>query len=187
MKQYVRYYDNILNKESCDYLIKIFDKHKKLVQDINDFGRPKFSQINLMQVPEKETKIDHRYIVSRFNICINQYMKELSINKHFPLQFPQSYAYEQLRVKRYLANSDDRFDNHVDVGDYLTSKRFLAFFVYLNDVKKGGETVFPEFGLTIKPKQGRVLVFPPMWMFVHAGKPAISNDKYIMGSYLHYL
>jgi hypothetical protein len=61
-------------------------------------------------------------------------------------------------------------------------------FTYLNDVEEGGETEFEsEFGFTVKPKQGRMVVFPPMWMFPHRGKQPISNSKYILSTYLHYV
>jgi hypothetical protein len=62
-------------------------------------------------------------------------------------------------------------------------------FTYLNDVDEGGETEFEsdENNLfTVKPKCGRIVVFPPMWTFPHRGKKPISNPKYILSTYLHY-
>ena len=40
---------------------------------------------------------------------------------------------------------------------------------------------------TVQPKRGSILIFPPTWMYRHAGLPPVSNDKYILGTYLHYL
>lgn len=68
--------------------------------------------------------------------------------------------------------------------DYATSRRFLSFFWYLNDVDQGGETVFDD--LIIQPKTGRMVVFPPLWMFPHKGCIPISNEKYLLSTYLHY-
>ena len=59
-------------------------------------------------------------------------------------------------------------------------------FFYLNTVEEGGETSFPNLEMKIKPKQGSVLCFPPLWMYPHLGEQPISNDKYIIGTYLHY-
>lgn len=100
--------------------------------------------------------------------------------------FPMKSALEQFRVKRYRAGSDDRFDKHVDVGDHQSARRFLSMFWYLNDISEGGETVF-ENGPTIKPKAGRLIMFPPLWLFPHEGKRTISDDKFIVSSYTHYV
>jgi hypothetical protein len=67
----------------------------------------------------------------------------------------------------------------------MTSRRFISFFWYLNDVAEGGETEFVD--LTIKPEAGKLVIFPPLWMFPHKGNPPISNEKYLLSTYLHYL
>ena len=55
--------------------------------------------------------------------------------------FPQQYAYEMYRMKRYEPNGVDEFHDHVDVGNHESAKRFLVFFLYLNE-PQGGETDF---------------------------------------------
>ena len=57
------------------------------------------------------------------------------------------------------------------------------FLFYLND--SDGETYFPEHDVTIHPKCGKVLVFPPTWEYPHAGLPP-TNTKYILSTYIHY-
>ena len=54
----------------------------------------------------------------------------------------------------------------------------------MNDVDDGGHTIFN--GMKIDPKKGRLVMFPPTWMFPHMGEEPISNTKYIMSSYLRY-
>ena len=98
--------------------------------------------------------------------------------------FPTSHAFEEFRIKRYNVGGSERFDTHVDVLDYSTAKRFLSFFWYLNDVEEGGETVFKD--LKIKPSKGKLVIFPPLWMYPHKGNPPISGSKYILSTYLHY-
>ena len=60
---------------------------------------------------------------------------------------------------------------------------------YLND--NDGFTTFPNVRsdrkpLAVEPKAGRVVIFPPMWMFPHNGLPPKNDDKYIMMTSLHY-
>lgn len=85
-------------------------------------------------------------------------------------------------VKRYRAGGDERFQPHFDaVGP--VANRYLVLLWYLNDVAEGGETVFVDLDLAITPKAGRLLVFPPYWMFQHEGRPPIGGDKYILSTY----
>ena len=58
------------------------------------------------------------------------------------------------------------------------------FLWYLNDVESGGETDFPQLGLRVSARRGRLLMFPPYWMYQHAGLPPESGDKYILSTYL---
>ena len=66
----------------------------------------------------------------------------------------------------------------------LSCSRFLSFLWYLNDVNDGGHTIFND--MKIDARKGRLVIFPPMWMFPHMGEEPISNTKYIMSSYLRY-
>jgi len=38
--------------------------------------------------------------------------------------------------------------------------------------------------LKVKPQCGRLLMFPPYWMYQHQGLPPISGEKYILSTYL---
>ena len=79
---------------------------------------------------------------------------------------------------------NEGFNTHVDVMKLISCPRFLSFLWYLNDVDEGGSTIFNN--LKIKPKKGRLVIFPPMWMFPHMGEEPVSNTKYVMSSYLSY-
>ena len=83
-----------------------------------------------------------------------------------------------------MTNGDERFDEHVDVIDYLTAKRAVAFLFYLND--NNGYTTFSNHDLNIEPKRGKVLVFPPTWEYPHSGLPPSDYPKYILSTYIHY-
>ena len=63
--------------------------------------------------------------------------------------------------------------------------RAFAFSVYLNDVEEGGETEFLHFSQRIKPKQGRVVIWPAAFPYVHRGNPPLSGEKYILTSWMN--
>ena len=67
---------------------------------------------------------------------------------------------EEIRFKRYLPNDKDEFKEHVDVGDYDSARRFLVFFLYLNN-NFDGRTSFSEYDMQVYPKKNSLLMFPP--------------------------
>lgn len=99
------------------------------------------------------------------------------------LPVPATTKTSEWILKRYRNDGEERFQPHFDsVGP--VANRYLVFLWYLNDVADGGETAFVDLDLAVKPKAGRLLVFPPYWMFQHEGRPPISGDKYILSTYL---
>lgn len=67
-----------------------------------------------------------------------------------------------------------------------SGQRVATLVMYLNDVEQGGETCFPEIGLSVLPKQGSAAYFAyanslgqvdPLTL--HAGAPVIAGEKWI--------
>ena len=59
-------------------------------------------------------------------------------------------------------------------------RRMLVWMVYLNTIKVGGETCFPQQNIELKPKQGTIVIWPAAWTHSHYGKPALDEHKYII-------
>jgi hypothetical protein len=62
----------------------------------------------------------------------------------------------------------------------------MVFFIYLDNNNKG-KTIFPNLDIEIDCKKGSLLMFPPMWPWLHAGQKPVRKNKYIIQSYLHYV
>jgi len=65
-----------------------------------------------------------------------------------------------------------------------TCNRLMVACYYLNDVEEGGEIVFPLSDIKFKPKAGTFACFPPGWPWVHYAETPISNDKYLVTTWL---
>jgi prolyl 4-hydroxylase len=100
--------------------------------------------------------------------------------------WPPEFAFEHIRVKRYLPNGEEHFPPHVDVMGETSSRRFMTAMIYLNS-PAGGETVFPNLDLRVAPETGKLLAFPPLWLFPHQGLPPRDEPKYILHTYLCYV
>lgn len=62
--------------------------------------------------------------------------------------------------------------------------RVLLFMFYLNDVEEGGTTEFYYQGRTVAPKTGRMVIAPAYFTHTHRGNTPVSNDKYILTSWV---
>jgi hypothetical protein len=72
------------------------------------------------------------------------------------------------------------FDWHADEDD----RRRLALIFYLNDDFEGGGTEFMHQALTVRPRRGSLIMFPPYWTHVHRGQPVTRGRKYIVTCFL---
>lgn len=62
--------------------------------------------------------------------------------------------------------------------------RVVLFMYYLNDVKEGGETEFYYQNKKFKPTKGQLLISPSTFTHTHKGSVPISDDKYILTSWV---
>ena len=170
----VKVYDNIIPDKLCQILISAFQscKDKEFVDDNNC---PCFTQVNLNHASRSMVKLITHFVETAY------YQYKIDTRSKY---IPPFKKLEEFRIKRYLTNGNERFDEHVDVTDFDSSNRAVAFLCYLND--NDGNTLCPLHNLNIQPVSGRVIVFPPTWEYPHLGLPPKSNSKYIMSTYVHY-
>jgi len=191
MDNLIQVYDDVIDKDSCNTLIGKFETHEEQHETVyQEDGDEKIAFKQLQMIQFKEWESVQSGMLELFQDYIVRYKIDCNIKTK---QWPDEYGYEAIRMKRYLNNDSDRFDPHVDVLNHDTSRRFLAFFIYINDVDEGGETKFLNFQkpgtfipFTVTPKRGRLLMFPPMWPWYHAGLKPESGNKYLIHSYCHY-
>jgi len=184
LKDYIKVYDGMVEDKLCDKIIEAFESTGYEFCDREQ--RPSFNELNITQLYKKEDPIWKplkEKVMNRFIDATELYIQDLDVDQ----DFPQEYAFEEFRIKMYRNNEYDEFRDHVDVGDYNSARRFLVCFLYLNDVGAGGYTNFPKLNHAITPKRGRILLFPSTWQYRHSGQQPITNNKYIVGSYQHYV
>jgi hypothetical protein len=178
----IRIYPGALTGTLCRQLITGFEalEAEHIIRAGDDPAAPRFTELNLTQSWQRGHEQAFEAVLPLFE----RYSRDLQIS---PAQWPADLAFEELRIKRYQPGSGDQFPEHVDVGDHASARRFVAALVYLNDVEEGGETAFPGWGQTIQPQAGTAILFPPLWPWLHAGRPPISGSKWILSTYLHYV
>lgn len=78
--------------------------------------------------------------------------------------------------------------------DMPCGPRVYTFFVYMSDVEEGGNTSFPQLGLSVEPKKGRAVLWPSVLdaaprdideRTMHIANPVLSGIKYSVNFWIH--
>jgi prolyl 4-hydroxylase len=175
LADHVMLFNGVLPPPHCESLIQRFESSEDLETCQVDAGYS-FCQLDVTQNWPDQNQVLLPVFLSYFN------RYQLALNARF---WPARFCFEHLRMKRYLPGGRDLFPPHVDVLTQIAARRFMTAIIYLN-APSGGETVFPDLGLSIAPEPGKLLAFPPLWLFPHAGLAPKSEPKYILHTYLCY-
>jgi hypothetical protein len=82
------------------------------------------------------------------------------------------------QVQRYRPG--EFYHWHIDGGSHEFSQRQLVALWYLNDVPgPGGETQFLYQDVSVSPRRGTLILFPPFWTHEHRAAELIEGVKYI--------
>lgn len=78
----------------------------------------------------------------------------------------------------HYSTKEGFYKPHADSGPGM--QRIFSGLLYLNDVEDGGETYFDKFNVAVKPKAGRLALFPANFMYTHEARTPKSNDKFAL-------
>ena len=192
---FIRAYGDVFSSSLCDNLIETYErlwreKEEQLKKislcytenGVKTCGACNCQRLDIMQ--HQEFKEPFNIVMNGIQTVLNQYKIDSQLHS---CQWPKEHGYEHLRIKRYFCDDNQQHDFHADVTNLESAKRFLSIICYLNDDFDGGETFFPHFNLQVKPRKGKIVLFPCTWSYLHKGNPAVNGHaKYILGSFLNY-
>ena len=166
LRDWIRVYDDVLSEDICAEACSTVDR----LGARSGGGYRRCTEATIPTTPGTQALFDQ--MRGALHGCFERYKREigndnLSFISHIELP----------AIVRYDARSD-RFERHSDVWNPESALRQLTYTAYLNDVELGGATAFPVLGMNVEPKRGRVLMFPPFYLFQHAGTTPISAPKY---------
>ncbi|MBS0591703.1 MAG: 2OG-Fe(II) oxygenase [Proteobacteria bacterium] len=181
LRNYVQWYDDALSPEFCAQMLDAF---RQMPQFQTPNGRgyhtaltdSAWIELNIQPHADKA-------FLGFFHAQIDRYLAAYNARLPMLLPVPSRPTLEDLRIKRYQVEAGHGFQPHFDAGDKYAN-RYMVFLWYLNDVAEGGETEFPDLGIKVQPRAGRLLMFPPYWMFQHFAHKPVSNDKYIVSTFM---
>jgi len=181
LSHYVRVYDDGLDPDTCDGLVSVFESRRKFHQP-NGRGiragleASAWTELNLSRVADPELLLAFRGRVDR---ALARYNADVGLT----IAIPPTARTSDLVFKRYRPAAGEGFQLHFDAINHVAN-RYLVLLWYLNDIERGGETRFPQLDLAVAARRGRLLMFPPYWMYQHEGVAPESGDKSILSTYL---
>jgi prolyl 4-hydroxylase len=169
LTDFIHIYDDKLNSNSCDTLINFFEETTSESNELN-LTDIKDSNEEVSTIHNEVLKIVINSRNEYYNYCCGKV-------------FPEMNSFEKFIIKKISPDDEVDINAVVDVKSYDDARRFLCFTFYLNN-NTGGQTNFLD--LTIQPEVGKLLIYPPFWLFPHQELTPIGIPKYTLETYLHY-
>jgi len=187
INNFIGTYDNYITKEECDKVIKIYKEQDRFNNTL--------SRINTEKSPVLE-KQDQQFfanagnmdiwwenlkpMIANFDLAWNHY----AINTGADDAYKTNFLYTTLKIQKTLPTEGYHLWHIEHNKGSENEPRAFVFSIYLNDVEEGGETEFLHFSKRIKPKAGRIVIWPAAFPYVHRGNPPLSGEKYILTSWM---
>tara|TARA_R100001082_G_scaffold92924_1_gene59630 strand:+ start:56 stop:793 length:738 start_codon:yes stop_codon:yes gene_type:complete len=200
---YCRAYDDFLSPADCEAYIEKYEETVRVdtkrwkelsICFTNDGAKNPFcggckcDRVGPMEW-ERFSELNDRLLI-KWQEAAQRYVRDCNIQA---VQWPKKIGWEEFRIKRFKVNEEENhgLEDHVDIYSHAHAKRFLCLMVYLNGDFEAGETYFPIFDAKVKPKQGRLFIFPPTWNYIHRGiaprNPSKRGAKYFIMTHLNYV
>jgi hypothetical protein len=187
ISNFIGVYDNYITKEECDKAIKLYEDQNKFNNTVNRINVEKSS---ILQKQDQQFfgfyhNIDVwweelKTMIFNFDMALKHYIENTGVNDAYGVPF----HFTCLKIQKTLP-TEGYHTWHIEHGKgYGYSNRALVFSIYLNDVEDGGETEFLHFSKRIKPKKGRIVIWPSGFPYVHRGNSPLSGKKYILTSWM---
>jgi len=188
INNFIGVYDGYITKDECNKAIKLFEAQDKLDKTMNRQGS-EATPLNKKQDQQcflggYNIKVWHTQLKSllvNFQTAFKHYEKHTGITDAFGIKH---LDFTTLKIQKTLP-TEGYHVWHVEHGAGFESEpRAAVFSIYLNDVEEGGETEFLHFSKRVKPKTGRIVIWPSSFPYLHRGNPPLSGEKYILTSWL---
>jgi len=187
-------YDGLLDSQTCETLLGVLkiDYPKNAFEGKMSAGfMPDIklsSDLHFSSVKYKEKDADFTIIHSDLEQSIHQAVS--SCLAHYMSEYEiQTRMFDDIndtgfQVQKYNRNYG-YFRTHVDsFPGQSVSNRVISVLIYLNTVEHGGETNFPLHKQEVKPVAGRIVLFPATFTHPHESRPALSEDKWIINTFI---
>jgi len=171
--------NNFISNDHCDSILNdLKNKNFFKAEVIGEDGKIKISKGR-----SNKTFIVRDESIDSINLFVDKLKRTFELERE-DLTKIQVQKYSE--KEKYLSHLDSYSKKFMDKE--CVSQRHVTFIMYLNEVKKGGETYFPLLDLKIEPKKGSLIAFENCFKntiythpkSLHGSKPIDRGEKYIL-------
>ena len=178
---FIAVYDDVYTEDQCKELISYIDKLEDNSILINEAEKTDGN------IEHFTLNMAHEYdlpawswvganINDNMQKCVNHYLKEFK-----PLG-NNRFLINDFKIKKIPEGCG--FHNwHFEDNNIQNANRYFVIQIYLIEEFEGGETEYLYFNKRIKPKRGRLIIFPCAFTHTHRGNPPIGGTKYIASTW----
>ena len=178
---------NLKNNKLCNEITQLFENNKNLQkQGITGKGKnlnlKKTIDITVRPNDLKKPKFEiFKQYINELHKCFLDYQNQWPFLK----SMLKTFYVPSFNIQKY-SRGDHFASLHSERTSLDTLHRLFAWMTYLNDVDDGGLTNFSHYGIKIKPKIGKTLIWPAEWTHAHTGEVLKSGTKYIITGWMYF-
>lgn len=172
--------DDVLTKEFCESVIKKYEEDDRKIIGKTQGG----IDINVKNSQDLYISrlCEWNDICSQLDSILKTYTeKYLRFIKDTIGAEAYSHGFEDVLFGGYQIQKSGHYKWHNDDAVEMGKHRYITFIFYLNTITDGGETDFKF--KQVKPVEGRLVMFPASWNYIHCGRP--TNNKYIITGWIY--
>ena len=169
-EDFIGVWDNVILDDFNNYVINLLDESTQIVPRSN--AGVKDAQLDIAAFNPMIS--DH--IMNAVRTCCEQYFNWYPYLKYFQYHSTTCILQKTMPTEGYHSW-------HSESNNIANANRTLVWSVYFNDLEDSGETEFLYQKKKVKPKAGRVLIFPSSFTHLHRGNPPY-EAKYIATGWL---
>ena len=171
--QFIHLVESVYSKESCNHIIDYFEKNINLAKP-GGGGNKKLDNLEIC------LRIDFKNpsgfgLENILSNVLSQY------GEKFPLidSISKWHVYPTCQLAKFEPNNYYSYIHCEHGNGEPCIRRIFGWMIYLNDIKKGGGTRWPQQNFTSKPRAGDLYIWPSAWTHSHHGIAAPNEIKYI--------
>ena len=184
---FIGVYDNYITLDECNRAIKLYEDQNKFNNTINRIG---FENASILRKQDKqffaiENNLDVWWeslkpMIFNFDMAFKHYIETTGAKDAYDTPF----HFTTLKIQKTLPTEGYHIWHIEHNKGFDNEPRAFAYSIYLNDVEDGGETEFLHQSVRVKPKTGRIVIWPAGFPYLHRGNPPLSGEKYILTSWM---
>jgi hypothetical protein len=185
---FIEIYDNVLTKEQCNAIVSWFEeqshKIKGLTYDYNGKLKVDNSFKSDIEIPETYLSADilpsqliYPALCDGIERYKQKYISSIDVMNQWRVD-------DEYNLQKYDGEEDGFKKWHCESAGLTSCHRILAWMIYLNQAQSGTEFVHYR---TVRPRTGRLVIWPASWTHVHRSQLPNRGLKYIATGWVSFV